>query len=102
MEVLLVSPVKPLFIILAKAVPLFCVVVCQSDHYPFTFGLCAGCSSSRKFILVDNCLFVVYLRILGVGLIDFISHAYTGCGHAGFRFDVDDAHDAFIGDDFPY
>ena len=45
---------------------------------------------------------VVYLRILGVGLIDFISHAYTGCGHAGFRFDVDDAHDAFIGDDFPY
>ena len=47
-------------------------------------------------------LFVVYLRILGVGFIDFISHAYTGCGHAGFRFDVDDAHDAFIGDDFPY
>ena len=34
--------------------------------------------------------------------IEVISHAYTGCGHAGFRFDVDDAHDAFIGDDFPY
>ena len=102
MEVLLVSPVKPLFIILAKAVPYFVLSFCQSDNNSFTFGLCAGCSGSRKFVLVDNRLFVVYLRILGVGFIDFISHAYTGCSHAGFRFDVDDAHDAFIGDDFPY
>jgi len=102
MEVLLVSPVKPLIYYFGKGCALFCVVVCQSDNNSFTFGLCAGCSGSRKFVLVDNRLFVVYLRILGVGLIDFISHAYTGCGHAGFRFDVDDAHDAFIGDDFPY
>ena len=102
MEVLLVSPVKPLFIILAKAVPYFVLSFVNLITILFTFGLCAGCSGSRKFVLVDNRLFVVYLRILGVGLIDFISHAYTGCGHAGFRFDVDDAHDAFIGDDFPY
>ena len=56
----------------------------------------------QRQMCIRDSLFVVYLRILGVGLIDFISHAYTGCGHAGFRFDVDDAHDAFIGDDFPY
>ena len=61
-----------------KGCALFCVVVCQSDNNSLTFGLCAGCSGSRKFVLVDNRLFVVYLRILGVGFIDFISHAYTG------------------------
>ena len=51
---------------------------------------------------VNHRIFAVYLRILGIGLIDFISHTYTGCGHAGFRIDADDAHNAFIGHDFPY
>ena len=101
MEVLLVSPVKPLFIILAKAVPYFCAVVRQSDNDPFAFGLCIGCSGGRKFVLVNHGIFAVYLRILGIGLIDFISHTYTGCRHAGFRIDADDAHDASIGYDFP-
>ena len=50
----------------------------------------------------DSGIFAVYLRIVGIGLIDFISHTYTGCGHAGFRIDADDAHNAFIGHDFPY
>ena len=85
-----------------KGCTLFCAVVRQSDNDPFAFGLCVGCSGGRKFVLVNHGIFAVYLRILGIGLIDFISHTYTGCGHAGFRIDADDAHDAFIGHDFPY
>ena len=93
---------KPLFIILAKAVPYFVLSFVNLITILLLSVFCAGCSGSRKFVLVDNRLFVVYLRILGVGLIDFISHTYTGCGHAGFRIDADDAHNAFIGHDFPY
>ena len=79
-----------------------CLVVCQSDNDSAALGLCAGCAGDGKSVLADNGVFAVYLRIVGIGLIDFISHTYTGCGHAGFRIDADDAHDAFIGHDFPY
>ena len=54
MEVLLVSPVKPLFIILAKAVPYFVLSFVNLITISIAFGLCARCSGSRQPVLVGG------------------------------------------------
>ena len=102
MEVLLVSPVKPLFIILAKAVPYFVLsfVNLITILLLSVFVLDVPVVGSLFWLITVSLLFIFVS--LAFGLIDFISHTYTGCGHAGFRIDADDAHNAFIGHDFPY
>ena len=52
--------------------------------------------------MVDNGVFVIHLCLIGIGFADFISDAYASSCYAGFRIDVDDAHNAFIGNDFPH
>ena len=52
MEVLLVSPVKPLFIILAKAVPYFVLSFVNLTTILLSFGLCARCSVAAACLAV--------------------------------------------------
>lgn len=102
MEVLLVSPVKPLFIILAKAVPLFCAVVCQLDHHSSAFGLCARCSRGGQLVLAGGGVAAIHLCLPGAGAADFYGHPDAGCRHAGVRTDADDAHHVAFGHDIPH
>ena len=81
MEVLLVSPVRPLFIVLAKAVP----------YFVLSFG---------EFVLAGDGVFALYFRVAGFGFADFLCDKYTGGGHAGIRNDIDDAHHGFVRNDF--
>ena len=102
MEVLLVSPVKPLFIILAKAVPdLFCIVVCQFGDDSVAFCICTGCTGSGQPVLVGGGVFAVYFCLVVVGIADFIGNTYTSGGYAGFRHDSDDAYHGVVRYDFP-
>lgn len=100
MEVLLVSPVKPLFIILAKAVPYFVlsfvnlvtilllsVFVLDVPVVGACFGWCG--------------VFAVYFCLVVVGIADFIGNTYTSGGYAGFRHDSDDAYHGVVRYDFP-
>ena len=98
MEVLLVSPVRPLFIVLAKA--LLCFIFCQSDNHFAAFSLCTGCAGSGEFVLVGDGVFALYFRVAGFGFADFLCDKYTGGGHAGIRNDIDDAHHGFVRNDF--
>lgn len=102
MEVLLVSPVKPLFIILAKAVPYFCAVVCQLDHHSSAFGLCAQCSRGGQLVLAGGGVAAIHLCLPGAGAADFHGHPDAGCRHAGVRTDADDAHHVAFGHDIPH
>lgn len=102
MEVLLVSPVKPLFIILAKAVALFCAVVCQLDHHSSAFGLCARCSRGGQLVLAGGGVAAIHLCLPGAGAADFHGHPDAGCRHAGVRTDADDAHHVAFGHDIPH
>jgi ABC-2 type transport system permease protein len=97
MEVLLVSPVKPLFIVLAKAVPYF---VLSFVNLTTIFSLCTGCAGSGEFVLAGDSVFALYFRVAGFGLTDFFRDKYTGGGHAGIRNDIDDAHHGFVRNDF--
>ena len=101
MEVLLVSPVKPLFIVLAKAVPYFVLSFCQSGHHSAAFCICTGCTGSGESVLVGDGVFALYFRVAGFGFADFLGNKYTGGGHAGLRNDFDDAHHGFVRYDFP-
>ena len=102
MEVLLVSPVKPLFIILAKAVPLLCVVICQPDYDSAAFGLCPSCSGCRQPVLADCRITAFHFRIIGFGTAYLHSYPYTGGSYVGVRLDADDAHYVAFGNDISY
>ena len=91
MEVLLVSPVKPLFIVLAKAVPYLVLSFCQSDNHFAAFSLCTGCAGMGSLFWLVIVSLLVYFRVAGFGLTDFFRDKYTGGGHAGIRNDIDDA-----------
>ena len=95
MEVLLVSPVKPLFIVLAKAVPYFVLSFVNLTTIFAAFSLCTGCAGSGEFVLAGDSVFALYFRVAGFGLTDFFCDKYTGGGHAGIRNDIDDAHHGF-------
>ena len=90
MEVLLVSPVKPLFHHSGKGGALFCAVVCQLDHHSSTFGLCARCSRGGQLVLAGGGVAAIHLCLPGAGAADFHGHPDAGCRHAGVRTDADD------------
>lgn len=100
MEVLLVSPVKPLFIVLAKAIPYFVLSFVNLTTILLLSSLCAGCAGSGEFILAGDGILAFYLRIAGFGLADFFSDKYTGGGNVGIRYDIDDAYHGFVRHDF--
>ena len=100
MEVLLVSPVKPLFIILAKAV--LCVVICQPDYDSAAFGLCPSCSGCRQPVLADCRITAFHFRIIGFGTAYLHCYPYTGGSYVGVRLDADDAHYVAFGNDISY
>ena len=100
MEVLLVSPVKPLFIILAKAVPYF-VLSFVNLVTILLFCICTGCTGSGQPVLVGGGVFAVYFCLVVVGIADFIGNTYTSGGYAGFRHDSDDAYHGVVRYDFP-
>lgn len=102
MEVLLVSPVKPLFIILAKAVPYFVLsfVNLITILLLSVFVLDVPVVGSLFWLITVSLLFIFVSLALGL-LISSVTRTQVAF-HAGFRIDADDAHNAFIGHDFPY
>ena len=68
MEVLLVSPVRPLWMIIAKMVPLLCAVMRQSGHNSAAVCLCITCSGSRQSFSVAllSWIFIVVSLLLGL------------------------------------
>ena len=92
MEVLLVSPVKPLFIILAKAVPYFVLsfVNLTTILLLSVYVLDVPVAGSLFWLVVVSLLFIF-----------FHGHPDAGCRHAGVRTDADDAHHLLSGMIFP-
>ena len=69
MEVMLVSPVQPLKIIIAKAVPYLLLSICQ-HHQHFTIKcFCFGCSDKRKFDFIDGEGILFIITCLSFGLL---------------------------------
>lgn len=101
MEVLLVSPVKPLFIILAKAVPYFVLSFVNLVTILLLSVFDTGCTGSGQPVLVGGGVFAVYFCLVVVGIADFIGNTYTSGGYAGFRHDSDDAYHGVVRYDFP-
>ena len=99
MEVLLVSPVRPLFIVLAKAVPYFVLsfVNLTTILLLSVFVLDVPVVGSLFWLVMVSLLFIFVSLALGL-LIS--SDKYTGGGHAGIRNDIDDAHHGFVRNDF--
>ena len=69
MEVLLVSPVRPLFIVLAKAVPYFVLSFVNLTTIFAAFSLCTGCAGSGEFVLVGDGVFALIFVSLALGLL---------------------------------
>ena len=99
MEVLLVSPVKPLFIILAKAVPYF---VLSFVNLITTLCLCPSCAGCGQPVLADCSVIAFYFRIIGFGTAHFYRNPYAGSCYAGVRINADDAYHAAFGNDISY
>ena len=102
MEVLLVSPVKPLFHRFSQRRCLFCAVVCQLDHHSSAFSLCARCSRGGQLVTAGGGVAAIHLCLPGAGAADFCGHPDAGCRHAGVRTDADDAHHVAFGHDIPH
>ena len=100
MEVLLVSPVRPLFIVLAKAVPYFVLSFVNLTTILLLSVFVLDVPVSGEFVLVGDGVFALYFRVAGFGFADFLCDKYTGGGHAGIRNDIDDAHHGFVRNDF--
>ena len=100
MEVLLVSPVKPLFIILAKAVPYFVLsfVNLVTILLLSVFVLDVPVVGSLFWLVVVSLLFIFVSLSLGL-LISSVTR--TSGGYAGFRHDSDDAYHGVVRYDFP-
>ena len=100
MEVLLVSPVRPLFIVLAKAVPYFVLsfVNLTTILLLSVFVLDVPVVGSLFWLVMVSLLFIFVS--LALGFADFLCDKYTGGGHAGIRNDIDDAHHGFVRNDF--
>ncbi len=102
MEILLVSPVVRLFVILSKGSTLFCIVVHQPGHYSVAVSLCTACAGSRQPVLVDNGVFVIYIRVVGIRATYLFCDTDTGGCHACFGVDTDDADNDTFRYDFSY
>ncbi len=102
MEVLLVSPVKPLFIILAKAVPYFVLSFVNLTTILLLSVLCARCSRGGQLVLAGGGVAAIHLCLPGAGAADFHGHPDAGCRHVGVRTDADDAHHVAFGHYLPH
>lgn len=99
MEVLLVSPVRPLMMIIAKMVPYFFSVLHQSDNHSAAVCICASCPGRRKsafagfpFMDIHYCIFII--RVAG------IHHRQdTSRSHAVLGYGTDDAYSLTFGHD---
>ena len=99
MEILLVSPVKPLFIILAKAVPYFVLSFCQSYDDSVAFCLCTRCACGRQPVLADYGVVAFHFCIVVAGITYLYGDTDTGSCHAGLGFGTDDAYHVAFGYD---
>ena len=102
MEVLLVSPVKPLFIILAKAVPYFVLsfVNLITILLLSVYVLHVPVAGSLFWLVAVSLLFIFVS--LALGLLIFHCYPYTGGSYVGVRLDADDAHYVAFGNDISY
>ena len=113
MEVLLVSPVKPLFIILAKAVPYFVLsfVNLTTILLLSVYVLNVPVAGSLFWLVVVSLLLIFVSLALGLLISTvtrsqvaamLVSGQVAGCRHAGVRTDADDAHHVAFGHDIPH
>ena len=95
-----VSPVKPLFIILAKAVPYFVLsfVNLITILLLSVYVLHVPVAGSLFWLVVVSLLFIFVSLALGL-LISTVTH--TGSRYAGVRTNADDAHNVAFGYDIP-
>ena len=95
------SPVKPLFIILAKAVPYFVLsfVNLTTILLLSVYVLNVPVAGSLFWLVVVSLLFIFVSLALGL-LISTVTR--RGCRHAGVRTDADDAHHVAFGHDIPH
>ena len=98
MEVLLVSPMRPIFIILAKAVPYF---LCKLVYHTYFISLRFACSYCRQLILADYRISPFHFRIIISRIVDLDFDKNTGSGYAGFGNDINDAYHVAFRNDIP-
>ena len=94
MEILLVSPVKPLFIILAKAVPYFVL-----SFVNLTTILLLSVYVLDVPVLADYGVVAFHFCIVVAGITYLYGDTDTGSCHAGLGFGTDDAYHVAFGYD---
>lgn len=99
MEVLLVSPVRPIFIILSKAVPYFVLsfVNLTTILLLSVYVLHVPVAGSLGWLVAVSLLFIFVSAFAGTTY--FHADPDAGGSHAGIGLSADDAHHAFVGHD---
>lgn len=97
MEVLLVSPVNPLFIILS----LFRAFPAEPDDHPAALRLCARRTDSRKPACPVGSIPIVHFRIPGIGTAYLLHHSYASSCPVSVGHGTDDTHHYPVGHYLP-
>ena len=100
MEVLLVSPVNPLFIILSKAVPYF-VLSPEPDDHPAALRLCARRTDSRKPACPVRRILLFIFVSLALGLLISCITPYASSCPVSVGHGTDDTHHHPVGHYLP-
>lgn len=99
MEILLVSPVKPLFIILAKAVPYFVLSFVNLTTILLLSVYVLDIACGRQPVLADYGVVAFHFCIVVAGITYLYGDTDTGSCHAGLGFGTDDAYHVAFGYD---
>ena len=99
MEILLVSPVKPLFIILAKAVPYFVLSFVNLTTILLLSVYVLDVPVAGQPVLADYGVVAFHFCIVVAGITYLYGDTDTGSCHAGLGFGTDDAYHVAFGYD---
>ena len=111
MEILLTSPIRPIFIIISKAVPYLTLSIVNLITILLlsVFVLKVPVAGSLPLIFLASFMFILVALqrktkdpFFAFGASDFKSSGNTGCGYARIGNGINDAYHALVGYDVPY